>query len=177
MPPQSLLDLLLNPPKRRIFVSYHHSNDQYYYNSFSQTFYAGYDAIQDNSLDREIDSEATEYVMRRLRDDYIAGTSCTLVLCGAQTRWRKYVDWEIKATLDKQHGLIGVNLPNNPRDDQGRVYKPDRLQDNVDCGYAVWVSWEEITMSVQSLQYYIESANGKSKGLIRNNRELRKRNG
>jgi len=49
--------------------------------------------------------------MRGIRENFITGTSCTIVLCGAQTHLRKYVHWEIKATLDKEHGLIGVNLP------------------------------------------------------------------
>jgi len=52
--------------------------------------------------------------MQRIRDKYITGTSCTIVLCGPQARWRKYIDWEIKAALDKEHGLIGVWLTNNP---------------------------------------------------------------
>jgi hypothetical protein len=47
--------------------------------------------------------------MQRIRDKHITGTSCTIVLCGSLTPWRKYVDWEIKATLDKEHGLIGIN--------------------------------------------------------------------
>ena len=97
------LGILPKPPvKRKIFVSYHHDNDQAYYNEFSRFFSDQYDAIQDSSLDRLIDSDDTEYVMRRIRENYITGTSCTVVLCGPQTRWRKYVDWEIKATLDKQ---------------------------------------------------------------------------
>lgn len=33
-----------------------------------------------------------------------------MVLCGAEAPQRKFVDWEIKATLDKEHGLIGINL-------------------------------------------------------------------
>lgn len=174
---QDLLNALFRPPKRRVFVSYHHAGDQQYYNAFSRAFHDGYEAIQDNSLDREIDSEATDYVMRRIREDYISGTSCTLVLCGAQTRWRKYVDWEIKATLDKGHGLIGVNLPTNPADSRGMVHVPDRLQDNVASGYAVWAQWHEITASPVALQHYIEIANSRSAALIRNGRELRKRSG
>jgi hypothetical protein len=171
------LGSLLRPMKRKIFVSYHHANDQQYYDAFSRVFHDGYEAIYDNSLERRIDSDNAEYVMRNIRENCLTGTSCTLVLCGAGTRWRKFVDWEIKATLDKQHGLIGVNLPTNPRDAQGRVHKPDRLQDNIDSGYAVWVSWEEITRGSQVLQQHIELANARSKALIVNNRTLRRRNG
>ena len=73
-----------------------------------------YEVIQDNSVEREIDSNDAEYVTRRIREDFITGSSCTVVLCGAETPQRKFVDWEIKATLDKEHGLIGINLPTIP---------------------------------------------------------------
>lgn len=63
--------------------------------------------------------------MRRIRGDYLTGTSYTLVLCGKETPWRKFVDWEIKATLDKQQGLIGLGLPSNPSLN-GKVRVPDR---------------------------------------------------
>jgi len=36
------------------------------------------------------------------------------MLSGLHTHERKYFDWEIKTTLDKKHGLIGVWLPSFP---------------------------------------------------------------
>jgi hypothetical protein len=126
-------------PKRKIFVSYHHGNDRYYYDEFARIFASAYEAIQDNSVDRLIDSNDADYVIRKIREDYITGTSCTIVLCGAETPWRKFVDWEIKATLDKQHGLIGVNLPTNPSNANGTCTVPDRLHDNIQTGYALWI--------------------------------------
>lgn len=137
---EALLTALLK--QRSIFVSYHHDRDQACYDEFSRIFSDVYGIVRDNSLERLIDSDDPDYVMRRIRENHISGTSCTIVLCGPETRWRKYVDWEIKATLDKEHGLISVNLPHNPRDYLGRVHKPDRLQDNIDSGYALWVEWE-----------------------------------
>lgn len=168
--------LLTQPVKKKIFVSYHHDNDQWYYNEFSRFFTNSYDAVQDNSLDRLIDSDDTDYVMRRIRENYITGTSCTIVLCGPETRWRKFVDWEIKATLDKQHGLIGVKLPTNHVNPlNGGCHKPDRLQDNIDAGYAVWTTWESLT--IDHLRACIEAANGKPASLISNSRTMRFRNG
>lgn len=174
---QDLLDSLLNPVLRKIFVSYHHGNDQIYYDRFSAVFAGHYRVIRDNSLDREIDSDDPDYVIRRIRERYITGTSCTIVLCGPQTRWRKYVDWEIRATLDKGHGLIGIELPNNPRDAQGRVHKPDRLQDNIDTGYAVWINWLDLAGGPNSLRQHLEFANTRPSSLRQNQRPLRCRNG
>ncbi len=169
--------LLTTPVKRKMFVSYHHDNDQWYYNEFSRTFDLGFEAIQDRSLDRLIDSNNTDYVIGRIRQNYITGTSCTFVLCGPQTRWRKYVDWEIKGTLDREHGLIGIKLPNNPADLHGGVHKPDRLQDNIDSGYAVWINWEDLAGGPEYLRRIIEIANLKSSQLIVNSRKIRKRSG
>lgn len=163
--------------KRKVFVSYHHGGDQAYYNAFSNAFHDTYDVITDNSLEREIDSDDVEYVMRRIRENYITGSSCTIVLVGKDTHARKYVDWEIKATLDASHGLIGVRLPTAPVSPQNTVTVPGRLHDNIQSGYALWVSWADITASAQACQRYIEAANARDKRLIANTRARRLRNG
>jgi hypothetical protein len=104
----ALLDAL--GTKRSVFISYHHAHDEYYYDWVSRQFSETYKIIRDNSIEDPFESENSEYVMRKIREDHITGSSCTIVLCGPQTWKRKYVDWEIKATLDKNHGLIGVEL-------------------------------------------------------------------
>lgn len=162
--------------KRKVFVSYHHDGDQTYYNDFSRTFHDTYDVITDNSLEREVDSENVDYVMRRIRDNNITGSSCTIVLVGANTWGRKYVDWEIKATLDKQHGLIGVQLPTLLPDANGRVTVPNRLYENIHSGYALWITWSAITGTAQACASYIEQANARDKRLIANTRDRRLRN-
>lgn len=163
--------------KRKIFVSYHHGGDQAYYNAFAHAFHYTYDVITDNSLERKIDSEDGEYVMRRIRENYITGSSCTIVLVGKDTYARKYVDWEIKATLDASHGLIGVRLPTALVTPQNTVTVPGRLHDNVQSGYALWLPWTDIMASAQACQSYIEVANARDKRLILNTRARRLRNG
>lgn len=161
--------------KRKVFVSYHHDADQGYYDEFSKFFHDQYEVLHDNSLDRHVDSDDPEYVMRRIRENHIKGTSCTIVLCGLNTPMRKYVDWEIKATLDMEHGLVGVLLPTNPISSNGGSSKPDRLQDNVDSGYAVWTNWNSLT--VDEFAKAINTAIANPKHLIRNGRSMRTRNG
>ena len=163
--------------KRKVFVSYHHGGDQAYYVAFSRDFHDTYEVVTDNSLERSIDSEDVDYVMRRIRENYISGTSCTMVFVGAATWGRKYVDWELKATLDKQHGLIGVMLPTLPIAANGNVSVPERLNDNIGSGYAVWVSWYDFVASPQACTGYIEQANARDKRLIVNTRARRLRNG
>ncbi len=167
----------LQIPKRKVFVSYHHGGDLDYYNAFTTFFSNNYDVIQDNSVDRVIDSDNVDYVIRNIRESYITGTSCTIVLCGLLTPYRKFVDWEIKATLDKQHSLIGINLPNNPLQQSGAYIVPDRLHDNIVSGYALWLQWNDLNNGPAFLVQKIEEAKLRQKNLIVNSRDLRKRNG
>ncbi|MBM9518340.1 TIR domain-containing protein [Desulforhopalus vacuolatus] len=169
--------LLLGPTiKRKVFVSYHHDGDREFYNNFVNAFSNTYDVISDNSVDRAVDSTNTDYVIRRISENHITGSSCTIVLCGAETPYRKFVDWEIKDTLEKQHGLIGVNLPTNLLNSDSKYTVPDRLHDNIVSGYAVWVNWNEFTQNIQQVKSYIEVANSKSANLINNSSSLMKRN-
>ena len=163
------------PVRRKILVSYYHGGDQAYYDAFSRTFSGTYDAVFDNSLERKVDSDDPEYVLRRIRENYITGSSCTIVLIGGETWGRKYVDWEIDATLQRQHGLIGIRLPTAPVTAANTVIVPDRLHDNVQSSYALWVSWDQLT-NPQLLTNWIEQANAKPKDLIVNGRERRYRN-
>lgn len=163
------------PIRRKIFVSYHHGGDQPYYDEFSRFFHDKFEAVFDNSLARRIDSENVDYVMQRIRDNHLTGVSCTVVLIGAQTHERKYVDWEIKATLAKQHGLVGVVLPTQARNSSGQIVVPGRFHDNVNTGYALLRHWNELT--VQALSQALEEAIAKPKLLIDNSRAMRQRNG
>lgn len=148
---------LLTNTKRKIFISYHHANDQAYYNQISAHFHDLYEIIYDNSLDRQIDSNNSEYVMRAIRENFITGTSCTLVLCGSDTPYRKFVDWEIKATLDKEHALIGVILPTARLVNQ-KIIIPDRLHHNVVSGFARIVYWQDLYNASSGLKSIVDTA-------------------
>jgi hypothetical protein len=162
--------------RRKIFVSYHHEHDQAFYGKFVQYFGQEYECISDNSLSRIFDSDNPEYVMQRIRDSHIAGSSCTFVLCGPETPCRKYVDWEIKSTLDKKHGLIGIALPTARRDSFERVIIPNRLHANIQSGYAQWLDWKNLDLGPIYLKLCIEVANLKSTERIVNDQEIMKKN-
>lgn len=170
-----LLAAMMQPVRRKIFVTYHHGNDQAYYDEFSRFFHDQYEAVFDNSLERSIDSDNVQYVMQRIRDNHIMGTSCTVLLIGAQTHQRKYVDWEIKATLAKQHGLLGIVLPTHQTTYDGKIVVPDRFHDNVLSGYAQWVHANGLT--AQHLTTLINAAAATPKILINNSRDMRRQNG
>lgn len=136
---------------RRIFLPFHH-HDEYEVSVFCRRYEQFFDEIRTLGISEEgeefaerINSGDSDYVMQKIREDYIAGTSCTVVLIGKCTWARRYIDWEIAATLrnnkdDPRGGLIAVQLPSAA--ENGWASLPPRLERNVkrenaeDIGYA-----------------------------------------
>src|SRR2546423_15153149 len=77
--------------RRKVFVSYHHDADGAYYDAFARLFSRGLEVVRDNSIERRIGSDDPDYVMRRIRENYLTGSSVTIVLCGWNTFGRKHV--------------------------------------------------------------------------------------
>jgi len=165
---KTLADLFVKP---KVFVSYHHGGDQAYYDELSWRHHDHHQIISDNSLERAFDSDDSEYVRRRIREKHLTGTSCTIVLIGRNTHGRKYVDWEIKSTLDKGHGLIGVILPTTHL----APTFPARLWDNVQSGYALYTSWQDF-LDPTRCRATIADARSRSVRLIKNDRDMRRQN-
>jgi hypothetical protein len=78
------------------------------------------------------------------------------------------VDWEIKYTLDQKHSLVGVLAPGFTNG-----WVPDRLQDNIDSGYAPYYFYPN---GGAALAEIIEKAISTPKSLIDNDREPRQAN-
>ncbi|WP_331375613.1 TIR domain-containing protein [Sinorhizobium chiapasense] len=163
------------PVRRKVFISYYHGGDQRYYEDFSNSFGKSYEVFSDRSLDRARDSGDPEYIIRYIRENHLSGSSTLIVLCGLQTAYRKYVDWEIAAGLRREMALVGIKLPSLPVVNDASS-KPARLQDNIDSGYAEWIWWEN-AQDVNALRGCIERANGRRKALIQNFRPRMVRNG
>jgi hypothetical protein len=140
---QQPFGLQIPTTKPKVFVSYHHQRDQAYYNRFSRLFDGVYDIITDTSIDRIIDSDDVDYQQQVIREQHITGSSITVVLCGAETWKRRWVDWEIHMTLNKEHALLGIALPTAVKDDRGGIVVPDRLLANIQTGYAHFIHWAD----------------------------------
>jgi len=183
-PPESLLRSLANslriPEKRKIFVSYHHHRDQFYYDELARLV-DDCDFLQDRSVDRLIDSNDVEYQERRIREEFIRGTAATIALVGVETYQRKFVDWELYATLYLEHGLIGILLPYfSPPSNTGKFIVPDRLHENIESGYALWKRWNELAGAANPaavLRLWIEEAIAKNGWLRRNSGPKKAANG
>jgi hypothetical protein len=119
--------------RHKVFIFYHH-DDQHQVNQFINIF----DNTRDTFIVRVlglsndiINSTDTSYVMRRIRELYIKDSTVTVVLLGNCTWARRYVDWEIQASLyssttSQPNGLLGIKLPNSKN-----VNYPDRLNRNL----------------------------------------------
>lgn len=159
---QALLRNLTIRPK--VFVSYHHQRDQAYYDRFATLFASGYEIITDTSIDRKIDSDNSDYQQQVIREKHITGSSITVVLCGAETYKRRWVDWEIHMTLNKEHALLGIALPTAVRSNRGGIIVPSRLHANVQSGYAHWIHWTDDPNAIRTA---IDGAKAKAR-LTRN---------
>ena len=107
----------------KVFISYHHQNDQYYKedllainNRYKQLY--GNPIFIDRSVDTGDISEnlSDENIRQKIRDEYLQDSTVTILLVGAETKYRKHIDWEIYSSMyngkiNKQSGLLIVNLP------------------------------------------------------------------
>lgn len=102
---------------RRIFISFDH-NDTAQVNGF-----LGLRNIIDNfefynhKLDREIQSNNTEYVQRVICKNYITPASVCVVLIGNNTWRSEWVKWEIQECLRQGMGILGIKL----KDTNGQI--------------------------------------------------------
>ena len=118
----SLLYETQTPPKRRCFISYHHADErevQTFLDTYSNAEVFTHRALGLDMAYDIVDSNDTDYVMRRIREQYMQNTSVTIVMVGQNTWKRRYVDWEIAASLrngfaNPANALLGIKLPSYP---------------------------------------------------------------
>jgi len=155
----------MSETKHKVFISYHH-NDQKEVEDFIKKFEDEnnvfiYRALGIGMNQDIIDSNDTDYVMRRIRELYLKDSTVTIVMIGKCTWTRRYVDWELQSSLQNgetviPNGLLGIKL--HSYNNSGY---PDRLNknlkknnDDIDC-YARVINYPE---NKDILKFYIEDA-------------------
>jgi hypothetical protein len=121
--------------RRKTFISYHHEDAdevREFSDEFSDVMIAKGIGSGVSDDDDFIDSDDTDYVLRRIREEYLADSIVTAVMISECTWARKYVDWEVAASLrndpvNGRSGLLAILLPSQGT--SGRL--PDRVKDNV----------------------------------------------
>lgn len=102
---------------RKVFISYHHANDQFYKDSLSH-LNSRHRIFIDKSVDvgNVSDNLPTQRIRQIIRDEYLRDSTVTVLLVGRETRHRKHVDWELKSsmingTMNKKSGVLVIMLP------------------------------------------------------------------
>ena len=100
-----------------VFVSYHHYNDQAYKNALIE-YGESFGVFIDKSVDTgEISEQLSDQAIRtKIRDEYLRGSTVTILLAGTETKGRKHVDWELYSSMfdgtrNKKSGILVINLP------------------------------------------------------------------
>lgn len=145
--------------RHRVFVSFYHEDDQEFTDYFETLFYDIYDIyVSETVKDGDIgDNLSTERIHQIIRDKHLRDSTVTVVLVGAHTWRRKFVDWEIGSSirhteLNPRSGLLGILLPAYYTQWNRIQYPytiPPRLYDNIKCGYATIHNWSENPSEVQ----------------------------
>jgi len=133
------MSTLANSTRRKCFISYHHADEEEV-EQFIRTFDHKQDILIARGIGASmpgdiINSTNSAYIMSQIRARYLHDTTVTIVLIGRDTWGRKFVDWEIAASLrnteaSSASGLLAITLPSAANYSGKRL--PDRLDDNVD---------------------------------------------
>jgi hypothetical protein len=100
----------------RVFVSYHHANDQ-----LDKEKLVRWAKVNDIFIDWSVDTDdisddlTDQQIREIIRDEYLRESTVTIVLVGTETKYRKHVDWEIFSSMydgkvNKKSGIIVINL-------------------------------------------------------------------
>ena len=139
--------------KRNCFISYHHEYDGEYMDELREIISPM--SVFDYSLKSDIGHLTDETIYKKVREK-MRNCSVTVVLIGESTGHRKWIDWEIWASLRgynpgnsyyksfKPNGLLGIFLP-------VESYSiPNRFEDNMDSGFAVSMDWENLERDLET---------------------------
>lgn len=103
--------------KHKIFISYHHANDQWAKDRLIELNEQN-DIFIDCSVDTgDIPEEWDDQKIRtEIRDNYLQDSTVTILLVGTETKNRKHIDWELYSsmfdgTINKKSGIVVILLP------------------------------------------------------------------
>lgn len=149
--------------RHKVFISYHHANDQAYRDKLEEICQ---DIIISKSVQiGDIGENCTDdYIRQKIRTDYLADSTVTIVLIGTETWQRKHVDWEIAASIhatanSTRSGLLAYILPSYAKLHKANEYSPytipPRLHKNIESNFAKIYYW---TTDPVEIKGHIETA-------------------
>jgi hypothetical protein len=125
---------------RKTFFSFHYQRDIWRVNVVRNsgvvigTAAAGF---KDASLWEEAKKKG-DAVIKKMIDDALIGTTVTVVLIGAKTAGRKYINYEIQKSIERGNGILGIHIHNIKDQSENTDDKGDVPKKLVDGGYKVY---------------------------------------
>lgn len=146
----------------KCFISF--KSDDMHYKKYIQN-YLDIDMI-DKSLNEPIQSENEDYIMRKIREDYLQDSTVTIHLIGqysAENSYlnQNYIKRELQASLSNtsagtRNGILGVVLPEL----YDKIYKGQQACSQCFKNHNIVVINENTTIREFSYNYYLPLDNG-----------------
>lgn len=180
-----MTSLLKSYTRHKTFISYHHV-DEAEVAAFIDHFDHDHDVLISRGIGASmagdvIDSTDADYIKQRIRQLYLRDSSVTLVMVGAETWGRRFVDWEVAASLrntatSNRNGLLAITLPSVANDSSRQL--PARVDDNVDGtdGFARWMKYPTSTLDLGQMIDAAYTRRTTHASVVDNSRSLRQRN-
>jgi MTH538 TIR-like domain (DUF1863) len=168
--------------RHRCFLSYHQSDAEItrdLVSRFGEVFIPTALGVTDGA--EFVASPDEDYIKRRIRELHLAATTVTIVILGACTWTRRFIDWEIAASLrddplNRRSGLLALSVPGVP---DARL--PARFADNwtgscPESSYAELCAFPDTPEELEEAIGRAFSARSRKADLVDNSRPLRRRN-
>jgi hypothetical protein len=156
---------------RNVFFSFHYQRDIWRANVVRNSGAVIGEAaagFRDASLWEEARKKG-DAAIKKLIDEGLRGTTVTVVLIGAETANRRYVDYEIEKSIERGNGLLGLRI-HNIKDRNGNTdfpgLVPTRLSNG---GYPIymWTKCEDFSGWVEDAYSAAQAKRARSAGLSR----------
>lgn len=118
--------------KHKTFISFH-SDDEWAKKHLEELNKSGGYFVNKSVTEGDIDdSFPDEKIRKTIRDDFLGDTTVTILLVGRETKTRKFIDWELHASMldtDKnpKSGIVCVNLPSISQSRRGTTTREKEL--------------------------------------------------
>lgn len=122
----------------------------------------------DKSLNEPIDSQNEDYIMRRIREDYLKDSTVTIHLIGSESsennyyQNQNYIKRELQASLSntssgKRNGILGVVLPSM----YDHIYRGEQTCSTCFKNHDIVIINEDTTVKEFSYNFYLPLDNDK----------------
>mgnify|MGYP004469529451 FL=1 len=146
----------------KCFISFK-TEDQNYKNEIQSWSESEKVDMIDKSLNTPIDSNDEDYILRKIREDYLADSTVTIVLIGAHSaeslgeEEQKYIKRELQASLyngteNTRNGILGVVLPSM----YSSVYKGSEICSVCGKSHNIVAINDSTTIREFSANYYLD---------------------